>query len=280
MTKFTIFIYRFFKKHRGVFYSILLLSTALFAYFGLKVNFEEDISTLLPSAEKGGSEELVFSNLKVKDKIFVLFNSESDTVDADKLIETCDGFIDALYEKDSASNAIHNVLYQVDGSLIFDAISFLYENMPIFLDSSQYPLIDELLSQSHIDEQMAKNYATLRSAEGMMFKDVVTHDPIAIRNVFLSGGFKNPMGGNFTLYEGHLFTPDTLTAIAFISPNFKSFDSKQGVRLAEMIEKEIKIFQEKNPGVEILYHGAPVQSVYNSRQIKKDLILTISISLL
>ncbi|MDL2262719.1 MMPL family transporter, partial [Bacteroidales bacterium OttesenSCG-928-I21] len=49
---------------------------------------------------------------------------------------------------------------------------------------------------------------------------------------------------------------------------------------SEMIETEIETFQLQNPDIEILYHGAPVQSVYNSRRIKMDLLLTISISLI
>ena len=88
------------------------------------------------------------------------------------------------------------------------------------------------------------------------------------------------MGGNYTLCDGHIFAPDTTVLIAFLSPNFRSYDSKQGTRLSEMIEHQIANFAESNPETEILYHGAPVQSVYNSRQIKKDLLLTISASLI
>jgi predicted RND superfamily exporter protein len=79
--------------------------------------------------------------------------------------------------------------------------------------------------------------------------------------------------------EGHFFTPDSTVALAFISPNFKSFDSKQGTWLVEMLEEEIAEFEAENPGIEILFHGAPVQSVFNSRQIKSDLATTLSFSL-
>ncbi|MDL2263009.1 hypothetical protein LJC11_05870, partial [Bacteroidales bacterium OttesenSCG-928-I21] len=74
MVKFTLSVYHYFKNHKIMFYLALLLSTAFFAFFASKIEFEEDISKLLPSAEEGGAEDLVFSNLKVKDKIFVLFN--------------------------------------------------------------------------------------------------------------------------------------------------------------------------------------------------------------
>ncbi|MDR2038540.1 MAG: MMPL family transporter [Bacteroidales bacterium] len=281
MSRFTIFIYLYFKKHKALFYGILISTTLFFAYFGLKINFEEDISKLLPSVEKGGTEKLVFSNLKVKDKIFILFNPVSDTIDTDELVDICDEFVQALLDKDTINDAIYNVLYQIDESLFQNGITFLYENVPVFLEASQYRQLDSLLQKEQVEKQMEENYATLISTAGMAFRDVITQDPIALRNIFMSGlgGIGSGLGGNFTFYNGHIFTSDTTVAIAFLSPNFKSFDSKKGTRLSEMIEQEIASFQQQYPGVEILYHGAPVQSVYNSKRIKKDLLLTISVSL-
>ncbi|NDV84495.1 MMPL family transporter [Bacteroides sp. 51] len=282
MEKITIAIYRFFNSHKVVFYSILLLTTACCTWFSLKINFEEDISKLLPSAEEGGAEELVFSNLKVKDKIFILFNPLSDEVGPDELTEACDAFVQALFDKDSTHNAIHNVLYQIDEDLMQNGIAFLYENVPAYLEESDYIRLDSIMEKTQVEKQMEENYSLLRSSAGMIYKDLITQDPIALRNLFLSKakGMTSGLGGSYALYNNHIFTADTTVAIAFLSPNFKAFDSKQGIRLSDMIEEEIQHFQKENPEIEILYHGAPVQSVYNSRQIKKDLLVTISISLL
>ena len=46
------------------------------------------------------------------------------------------------------------------------------------------------------------------------------------------------------------------------------------------MEDAIKDFVELHPDVDIYYHGAPVQSVYNSRQTKKDLAYTLSVSMI
>lgn len=282
MERITLAIYRFFKGHKVVFYSVLLLTTAFFTWFSLKINFEEDISKLLPSAEEGGAEELVFSNLKVKDKIFILFNPLSDEIGPDELTETCDAFVQALFDKDTTYNAIHNVLYQVDEDLMQNGIAFLYENVPAYLEDDDYARLDSIMEKAQIEKQMEENYSMLRSSAGIIYKDLITQDPIALRNLFLSKakGMASGLGGSYALYNNHIFTADTTVAIAFLSPNFKAFDSKQGIRLSDMIEEEIKHFQQENPEIEILYHGAPVQSVYNSRQIKKDLLVTISISLI
>lgn len=282
MVKATVFLYNYFSKHKVALYFILLLSTAFFAYFASKIYFEEDITKLLPSVDKGGTEKLVFSNLKVKDKLFILFQSCSGETDEDGLLEACDNFIQSLIEKDTVYNTINNVLYEIDESLLENGIAYLYENVPAYLDESAYAMMDSLLLKENIEKQMEENYNMLVSSAGSIYKQLIVQDPIGIRNIFFHSmkDLRNGLGGNYTVYNGHIFTPDTTVALAFLSPNFMSFDSMQGTRMIDMVEKEIEQFEKENPDIEVLYHGAPVQSVYNSKRIKMDLVITISISLI
>ncbi|MDR3133789.1 MAG: FAD-dependent oxidoreductase [Prevotellaceae bacterium] len=280
MTALTVFIYHFFRRHKTVFYVTLLASAACFAFFGWKITFEEDITKLLPSVEQEGAEKLVFSNLKVKDKLFFLFTSASGGVEPEGLITACDGFVQTLLEKDSAHHVINNILYEVDESLLQDGIAFLYEHAPAFLDSSQYRRIDSLLA--YVDSQMQENYTLLTSAAGMAYKEIIAQDPIALRKLFLAhaGSIGNGLGGNYAFYENHIFTADTSALVAFLSPNFKSFDSKQNTLLINLVTEEVEAFRQQHPEITLHYHGAPARSVFNSKRIKMDLLLTVSISLL
>ncbi|MBQ7350673.1 MAG: MMPL family transporter, partial [Bacteroides sp.] len=47
-----------------------------------------------------------------------------------------------------------------------------------------------------------------------------------------------------------------------------------------MLEEEIDAFKAEHPEVEVYFHGSPVNSVFNSRQIRSDLVLTVGLSLL
>ena len=281
MVKLTVSVYRFFKGHKAAFWGILIVSTLFFVFFASKITFEEDISKLLPSAKEGGAEDLVFSNLKVKDKIFLQFHSPTGEATPDELAEACDAFAASLLAADSASQAIDNILCQLDEEVFTDAIAFLYECAPMYLDSADYAGLDTLLTPAHAARQMADNYALLRSPAGSAFRSMVMQDPIGLRNLFLAGqgDLASGLGGNYKLYQNHFFTPDTTVALAFLSPNFASFDSGKGSTLTEMIEDEIARFHTEYHGIEVLYHGAPVQSAYNSKRIKTDLLLTISVSL-
>jgi predicted RND superfamily exporter protein len=263
-----------------VFYSILLLSTAFFAYSGLKINFAEDITQLLPSVGEKGVEKFVFADLKVKDKVFILFNSKSEDVSPDDLIQACDDFTELLLEKDSAYNLISNIFHQVEEEVIQDGIAFLYENAPVFLDQSQYLQLDSLLTRTQIEAQMADNYNTVTSNAGIAYKEIITQDPIGLRNIFISQVGDFGLGGNYLLYNGHIFTSDTTVAMAFLSPNFKTLDSKLSTQFVEILQQAVKEYIAQNPDIEILYHGQPILSVSNADRIKKDLLLTISVSLI
>jgi predicted RND superfamily exporter protein len=262
-----------------VFYSILLLSTTFFAYSGLKIDFAEDITQLLPSVGDKGVEKFVFSNLKVKDKVFILFNSKSEEVSHDDLIQACDDFTELLLKKDSSNNLISSIFYHVEEEVIQDGIAFLYENAPVFLDQSQYPQLDSLLDKAQIERQMAENYNTITSNAGIAYKDLITQDPIGFRNIFISQVGDFGLGGNYVLYNGHIFTSDTTVAVTFLAPNFKTLDSKLSTQFVKILQQAVKEYTAQNPDIEILYHGQPVLSVSNADRIKRDLLLTVSVSL-
>jgi predicted RND superfamily exporter protein len=251
-----------------------------FAYSGLKIKFAEDITQLFPSVGEKDVEKFVFANLKVKDKVFILFNSNSENVDSDDLIQACDDFVELLIEKDTIHHLISSIFYQVEEEVIQDGIAFLYENAPVFFDESLYPQLDSLLDKKQIEHQMIENYNIITSTAGMAYKDLITHDPIGLRKLFMSQIGDFGLGGNYALYNGHIFTSDTTVAVAFLAPNFKTLDSKLSTQFVKMLQQAVKEYTAQNPDIEILYHGQPVRSVSNADRIKNDLLLTISVSLI
>ena len=285
MTDLVIKLYRALGKNRALFYALLAATSLLFVFLGSKVVYEEDISKLLPSTDESKSAGFAFNNLKVKDKIFLEFLLRDTTGYNEETIytlaEAADAFADSLLLQDTATSYIADLTWRLDDYLLQDAMGYLFENVPHFLGSNFYPALENTLNQEYANEVMAENVELLSSAQGMFWYDIVRNDPLAIRKIFMEQNkdIAGMMGGSYKVMESHFFTPDSTVALAFLSPNFKSFDSKQGTLLVEMLEGEIAEFEAANPEIEILFHGAPVQSVFNSRQIKSDLATTLSFSL-
>ena len=282
MDKFFIAIYRFFEKKKALMYGLLILSSVIFVYFGSKVQYEENIAKLLPQTDAANESGLAFGNLRVKDKIFIQLTSATDEpVAPETLAEYCDEFVGNLLEKDTATQYIANVLHQIDDDLIINGLDYALTHVPSFVSPEAYERFDSLLTEEAIDAQMALNYDLVMNDEEGNKTTMVGQDPAALRMAMIPEGMSMDKGAaGFTLIDGHLFVPDSTVSLAFLAPNFSSFDSMSGLLLVDMLEKEIDAFKAEHPEVEVYFHGSPVNSVFNSRQIRSDLVLTVGLSLL
>ena len=281
MDKFFIAIYCFFEKRRALMYGLLILTSVVFVYFGSKVQYEENIAKLLPQTNATSESGLAFGNLRVKDKIFIQLTSATDEMIApETLAEYCDELVENLLEKDTATHHIANILHQIDDDLIINGLDYALTHVASFVSPEVYPRFDSLLTQEAIDAQMALNYELVMEDEEGNKTTMVGQDPAALRMAMIPQGMNTNRGAaGFTLIDGHLFVPDSTVALAFLAPNFSSFDSMSGILLVDLLEKEIEAFKKLHPEVEIYFHGSPVNSVFNSRQIRNDLWLTVGLSL-
>ena len=283
MTKLTTSIYYFFKKNRLVFWATLILSTLFFVYFGTKIKYEEDVTKLLPSTkDKDNTKEVVFENLKVKDKLFIIFKPTTDTADVSRVSASIDTFMNRLLVNPICTEMLDESLYRVDADLLKNAIGELYNQLPIFIDSSDYRVIDSLTTKEAISQQMQENLMTIYSPTGSMMMDVIFKDPLAFRKVFMNkaSSLKEGLGSNYKIIDNHFFSPDSAIAIVWLSPNFKTLDSKLSSKLINEIDNEIEEYNKLYPDIEVYYHGAAPQSVFNAKQIKSDLFMTLTVSML
>lgn len=286
MTELCIRIYHYLRAHRLVFWLSMLLSTAFFGYFAAQIHLEEDIAKLLPSSKnEDGSTKLAFADLRIKDKTFLLFEDRNG-IGPERLAEVADSFVETINAQnaamDSTSHVIGDILSVMPADLMIDALDFMCSNLPTYIDESAYASLDTLLTEEAMTRQMLSNREALLSPIGSALGDAIAIDPIGLRNILLNGmqGVVKGMGGSYTIYNNHFFTPDTTVCIAFVTPNFSSFNTGQGAKLFSMLNEEIDRFQQTHPDVLICYHGSPARGAYNSWQIKSDLKTTIIGSLI
>jgi len=249
MTHLFLTLYRYFKAHKAVFYTILIVSTLVFAYFATRIRFEENIAALLPKTEKSSDCDIAFGNIKVKDKVFVEIISRSGEASPAELSAAMADFLELVGSRDG-KGLIENTFSGIDTDDIMNIVYYGMEALPCHIDAKYYPILDTLLCDG-------------------------TADAVAEGNL----PFELPDLGSFTLLDGSIFSPDSTTALAFITPSFSSYDTWLGTDFEKMMSSCVSIFEKSNPDMEVLYHGAIVEGTFNSRQIKKDLIWTLSITL-
>ena len=273
MTHLLIRLAQYFRSHQLVCWLSMVALFAFFGYFATQIHLEEDINKLMPSSKnEDGTTKLAFADLKIKDKVFLLFEGEQ----ADSLAETCDAFVESLTRSDSASQTIGDVFYRLDEDLMPDAIDYMAEHIPAYIDTSAYARFDTLLTREHFVRQMQQNRDDLTGEFGSMFPELIQMDPMGMRSVLAEQLAPLMSAGNYKTIDNHFFVPDSTVCIAFITPHFSSTNTGQGSALFEMMNQQIEDFAKQYPDVRISYHGTPASGYYNSSQIKHDLTTTIT----
>ena len=270
-------IYHYFEKHKALMYIIMGVSFAIFVLFGIRLKYEEDITKLLP--ESSVESQLAFSSIKLKDKIYIQVTSSDEPVGPEVLSERTEEFINLLYEKDSTGRFISNVLYKMEPEMALNALDFVLEHIPSFIDTSAYRDFDKALEPEAIEKQMWVNYERMIEDETGDITQAIAYDPLNLRSVVLGPAIQSATGG-FNIIDGQLFCPDSTVAIAYLAPNFPSLDSWAATEFSHIITEAQKEFETEHPEVKVHVHGDPIGSVSNASRIRADLAVTVGISLI
>lgn len=281
MTRFFIRIFHGLQQHRTLMWILLLLTSALFLTFSLRLHFEEDISKLLPKTERSEACSLAFNQLAIKDKLFIQLSFTDGHADAEQLALLSDEFAEALLAKDSSSQLIAYLFYRLEDEWMLNGMDYALGQFPCLIDTCVYRSFDSLLQPSVLEQRMALNAEVFDNDMDGTASDLLCYDPAGLRFALLQPlkGLDRKAAG-FSLLKGHLMTPDSTDALLFLTPTQSSSNSKACGDLVKMVRRTGKEFSESHPGTEILYHGAIAASAGNAGRIKKDLLVTMSLSLL
>lgn len=281
MSKLFIHIYNYLERHTALRYLLLAGSFLLMLFFAVQVKFEEDVTRFFPDTQDARSTEIVFQNLKVKDKIIVMLSSAdtvSGAVPSDRLIEAGDLLKDSLLAE-AGSEYITDIFSEVDENMIGKVTDFIYDNLPVFLTEDDYARMDSVLTADGIERRMRSNYLHLLSPAGVALKSILPRDPVGLGTTSLEKLRDFQMTANYEIYDGHIFSRDMSTLLLFITPHYGTGSTGKNEFLIDTIEKQLRETMDTYPGVKAEYFGGPSVSVYNARQIKSDTMLTMTIAL-
>lgn len=280
MAKFFISIYLYLEKHPVTMWCSLIITTLIFAFFAFQLPYEEDILKILPKTKQSEKGILAFEQMSIKDKIFLEMTAiEGETVSAEELATAHDDFIQLLLSNDSSHHYINNILYRMEDDWTINGLDYLLNHFPSLVDTSVYAHFDSLLTPEAIERQMAENYALMANDATGEVTSLLCYDPVGLRQAILGqlGDLSSSIG--FSIVNQHLFSADSTVALSFITPSFNYLDSKICSYLGKEIQNTVKEFSSTHPKIDILYHGNSILSSGNSSQVKKDLFVTLGISL-
>ncbi len=274
-------IYQLFKKFRISFTFLVLIIFGLSAYFVTKIRFEEDITRMLPSDPNIQRISTVSQNINFMDKLIVNISLRDTSLASDphKLID----FADLLNEKllSFKPELINDIEYQVSDKVMNEAYDIFFENLPIFLEETDYQKIDSIITAPSVENSIKNNFKTLISPASMVMKRFVMKDPLHLTPMVLEKLNSFQIGDNYEIYNSRIFTKDKKNLSLFITSAFPSGETQKNGKLVNLIDQTIDSLEYQfNNEIKAQYYGAAAVAVGNANRIKKDIQLTISIALI
>lgn len=281
MEKIFIHIYDFFARRRAVFFGCLIGSFLLAGYFASRVQFEEDISRILPKDKKIEKLNEVFQQSRFMDKLVVtvsLSNLKAEP-QPDQLVQYADTLAARLQEK--LPNYIKKVNARVDDELTMELFGTISDNLPVFLTEQDYRSIDTLLQPANLKATLEQDLRTLSSPAGFALKQMISKDPTGISFLGLKKLQQLQYDDNFELYDGYVMTKDQRYLMLFIEPAYPPNNTgKNAVFLEQLDDLLADLGKTEFSTVQASYFGATAVSVGNALQLRKDSLLTQGITVL
>lgn len=269
--------YQFISKNNVASLVALFIVVFSLGFLVSKIQFEEDITKLIPANNKTKEVQKVLASVNFTDKIIVNIQRQPNG-SLDDLISYASVLVDSLQKE--KPTYIKNIQGIVQEDAIDATLDFLYVNAPLFLDEADYKKIEAKLHKDSIAARTDANYKQLLSPSGIIAKKTIRRDPLGISFLGLQKLQEIGLNDQFTLQKGFLLSKDEQNVLLFITPTFPSSETAQNALFADHLYATQQTlntaFSEK---VHSEYFGAALIAVANAQQIKKDIQFTVGIAL-
>lgn len=276
MQQIFIAIYRFVERKKILAVTIAVAVLCVFGFFASQIQFEEDITRIIPKSEKSDVTAKVLQQINFSDKITVIIEKDKEGAE-DDLVEAATAFLE---KTTSLDQYIKEIQGKVDDENIQQTVEFVYDNLPLFLEESDYRLIEKKLNNDSIVVQVEKNYKTLISPTGIVAKNFILNDPLGLSFMGLKKLQELSSGDDFQLKDGFLMTRDNSTLLLFVNPKLAGTETDKSqvfVEKLQVIQEQLNL--EFKGKVTLSYFGSSFIAVANAKQIKQDIMTTVFVSL-
>ncbi|GAA4371111.1 MMPL family transporter [Hymenobacter saemangeumensis] len=270
-------LYRFFHGHKAVFYAVFLATLAVLGFFASRVRFEENVMQMLPHEKRMDEFSHFLETSKFTDRV-VVFISDTDTLrpaEPEQHAAYADAVAGAIGR--DARAYVGSLTYKASDSLLLEALGSIQGNLPLFLQEKDYAQLDTTTSPASIAAKVQANYNTLISPAGLAVKQFIVADPLGLSYVVLNKLKDFKPDENVELFEDHFFSRDRRHLFMFINPAFPSANTDKNIVFFDQLDQVLQA--QASPRYKVHYFGAPAVAAANAKQIRKDTILTLSISL-
>ncbi len=278
MISFSKNILKFLFNYRPIVIGICLILCALMVSSAFNLKLEEDIMDLLPledEAVRGYAD--VLRAFQKSDRLVFMVQLKSDHPYEAALITAADKLADKLQN----SNLIKQVYYKWDAWEVNEALSVLRTFRADLFQQEDAQKLAAFLTPQALDRAIAGWKRLLQETPAPFLSGLLKADPLGMDRLFMQKLEKTRGRNSTTIIEdGRLFSADKRSLLLFAKPNIRSTDSSKGEKLVDETRALIEnIERSAMHAVDIAWLGGHRFAVHNAASIKRDITLTVGISL-
>lgn len=270
------FIYKKIKAHKTASLLLLFIVIGILSFIASKIEFEEDITKLIPTNSQNAEAQKVLQTVNFADKIIVHIQRDSNG-SLDDLSLLASQFTDSVSKNNN--HYIKKIQGKVKDEDLSQTLDFVYKNLPLFLDEKDYEQISQKINADSILAINQSNYKTLVSPTGFIAKKTILKDPLGLSFIAIKKLKQLGFGDDFTLHNGFLLSKDKNSILLFMTPSLETSETSENTFFVEQLYNlKSKLNNQFKGKAQLSYFGGVFIAVANAQQIKHDIQFTISIA--
>lgn len=243
------------------------------------IHYNENINDFIPLSGNEKKAISLYQAISGGQKIVTLFHlKDSANDDHDRLAEAVDSFANKL-TTGSGKSHIKELTTQVDYDKIVGITDFVYSNIPLLLEESDYKKMESnLADENFVESQLSNDVQAMMMPATSLLSTNIANDPLGLFSPALERLQGKQSSMAYDIDNGYIYTMNGRYAVALMTSPYGSMESANNALLAEYIDSVAESTMTSMPDVVVETTGAPIIAVGNATQIKKDSILAITIA--
>jgi len=259
-------IYLWLAAHRWLAIGAALLLAIVAVIVSTRVDLEEDILATLPQHDPVVDDyRYTLRKFRQIDRVYIDVSVEQ--LGADKLTAAAD----AVFTRLSTNADYTRVMYRIEVGGQRKVVDFLTGALPNLFTDDDVKVLETKLQPDEIRSYLTTMRRKLAGPEGMVLKDVVAADPIAMSALVVNKVLPLQTGfGDAQIVDGRITSGDGKHVLILAEPKFTSSNSGQSAALVNNLLQLARDVENEFPGVRVASTGGHRMTVDNATLIKGD----------
>ena len=260
-------------------YGLLAAIVGLLLVMVSSLRYNEDIYDFLPMDDDQQKAITLYQDITGGKRVVAMLKMrEEGALNTARLAEAVDTFAGKVRDNDALGH-VKEMVSQVDFEKIAGLTDFVYQNIPVMLQDSDYVRMEQMLSDpERLDAQLAKDVQMVMMPATGFFASNIANDPLGLFSPLMGRLQERQATSAFEIEDGYIFTADRRYAIVMMTSAYGSMESANNTLLVNFVDSVSQQTMQVFPDVDIAITGSPVIAVDNARQIKADSRLAILIA--